>query len=331
MDEQGWFPTNIKTYDETGGKYSHNVKDFIGKKDVIINYESKTGGEINPNKTKAYHVTPSNFLHKILKNGLTPRTESKLSDHPERIYLFLDNERSTFKSMSRALFNSLSDDKKKLINDYVVLEIDLTQLTNHKFYVDPQASATYKAIFTQQPIPKSAIKAIDKIPTSDLKPIISPEEEKQMDAERNKRLNDFSVDNTEYQNKLDNILNQLGDDETTISLDDLMNLQEQISRIKEMMKLNESNFFNRRIDLDRVKELIKRFAREVYYEAESYEQFRYELVLKAVEYIMWVDYEMGWDELPEQEEIEFNNRLANMYEPLINDLYKKIVEIDKEQ
>ena len=98
-----------------------------------------------------------------------------------------------------------------------------------------------------------------------------------------------------------------------------------------MMKLNESNFFNRRIDLDRVKELIKRFAREVYYDAESYEQFRYELVLKAVEYIMWVDYKMGWDELPEQEEIEFNNSLANMYEPLINDLYKKIVEIDKEQ
>jgi hypothetical protein len=110
-----------------------------------------------------------------------------------------------------------------------------------------------------------------------------------------------------------------------------MNLQEQISRIQEMMKLNESNFFNRRIDLDRVKELIKRFAREVYYDAESYEQFRYELVLKAVEYIMWAEYEMGWDELPEQEEIEFNNSLANMYEPLINDLYKKIVEIDKEQ
>jgi hypothetical protein len=103
-----------------------------------------------------------------------------------------------------------------------------------------------------------------------------------------------------------------------------MNLQEQISRIQEMMKLNESNFFNRRIELDRVEELIKRYAQEVFYEAESFEQFKYEVVLKAVECIMWVDYELGWDELPEQEEIEFNSRLANMYEPLISKLYKDL-------
>jgi len=238
MDEHGWFPTNIKSDYETGGKYSLHVRDFIGEKDVIINYESKESGEIKPNQTTAYHVTPNVFLDKILEKGLTPKTESKLSDHPERIYLFLDDQMSTFKSMSRALFNTLSDDKKKLINDYVVLEIDLTQIPNHKFYVDPQASATYRAIFTREPIPASAIKVIDKIPTSDLKPILSPEEDKEIDDLFKKRREDIKkseADNTNYQNKLDNILNQLGDEDLNVNLDDLMGLQEQISRIKSMM------------------------------------------------------------------------------------------------
>jgi hypothetical protein len=86
--------------------------------------------------------------------------------------------------------------------------------------------------------------------------------------------------------------------------------------------INESTFFQRRIDLNKVQELIKKYAKEVFYEAESFEQFKYEVVLKAVEWIMWIEYGIGWDELPEQEEIDFVNYVSDMYKKMIKDLWR---------
>jgi hypothetical protein len=88
-----------------------------------------------------------------------------------------------------------------------------------------------------------------------------------------------------------------------------------------MGTINESRFFHRRIDLDRVQELVQKYAKEVFYEAESFEQFKYEVVLKAVEWIMWVEYEIRYDELPEQEEIEYVTYVSNKFEDMIEGLY----------
>ena len=96
-----------------------------------------------------------------------------------------------------------------------------------------------------------------------------------------------------------------------------MNLQESIRRI-----LNESKFFHRRIDLDEVKYLLPINADQVYYETESYEQFKYELTLRVVESIMWNKHKMGWEDLPEQEEIAFVTKVSDMFEDIIIDLYK---------
>ena len=70
MDDRGWFPTNIKSLNGTKGKYSHNVKNFLGEKDVVIGYESRINGEMVPNTTTAYHVTPDIFLDDILKTPI---------------------------------------------------------------------------------------------------------------------------------------------------------------------------------------------------------------------------------------------------------------------
>jgi len=104
-----------------------------------------------------------------------------------------------------------------------------------------------------------------------------------------------------------------------------MNLQEQISRIQSMMgNINESKFFHRRIDLDEVKRLLPINASQVFYETESFKQFKYELTLRAVESIMWNEYEIGWEDLPEQEEIDFVTEVSDMFEDIIIDLYKNI-------
>lgn len=100
-----------------------------------------------------------------------------------------------------------------------------------------------------------------------------------------------------------------------------MNIQESIRRILREELLNESKFFHRRINLDDVKKRLPLNAEQVYYETESYEQFKYELTLRAVEGIMYNDYEIGWEDLPEQEEIKFVTEVSDMLEDSIKRLY----------
>lgn len=121
--------------------------------------------ETFPNKKKAYHLTPDIYLDSIQKGGLTPRTESKLSPHPERIYLYL-NPQSSLKTLASDLWHASS--YKDQVKKYHILEIDLTQLPHHKFYGDSASSLSYIAIYTNQSIPPSAIKVLGTIPVEKL-------------------------------------------------------------------------------------------------------------------------------------------------------------------
>jgi uncharacterized protein (DUF2237 family) len=85
--------------------------------------------------------------------------------------------------------------------------------------------------------------------------------------------------------------------------------------------INESMFFARRIDINDVDYILPINADQVYNETESYEQFKYELTLRAVEALMWNDYELGWEDLPEQEEIEFVTYVSNKLDKKIKSLY----------
>ena len=100
-------------------------------------------------------------------------------------------------------------------------------------------------------------------------------------------------------------------------------IQEFIKRILRE-ELNESTFFRRRIDLDEVKWLLSINAEQVFGETSSFDQFKYEVTLRAVESIMWNEYNIGWEDLPEQEEIDFVTEVSDMFEDIIIDLYKHI-------
>jgi hypothetical protein len=89
-----------------------------------------------------------------------------------------------------------------------------------------------------------------------------------------------------------------------------------------MGAINESKFFHRRVDLDEVKRLLPINASQVFYETESFKQFKYELTLRAVESIMWNEYEIGWEDLPEQEEIDFVTKISDVFENTIKHLYR---------
>ena len=84
----------------------------------------------------------------------------------------------------------------------------------------------------------------------------------------------------------------------------------------------QSKFFHRRIDLDEVKWLLSINAKQIFHETTGFGQFKYELTLRAVEAIMYNEYEMGWEDLPEQEEIEFVEEVSDMFNDIIIHLYK---------
>jgi hypothetical protein len=186
VKKNGWFPIAIGLSDMDLHRFSNNFKDYIGEEDVEIEFEANESKGIDLTETKAFHVTPDIFINQIKQSGLTLKSESKLADHPNRIYLFLNDEKDTAKNMVGTLWNSLSVDRQKTIKKYYVLEIDLTKIPNHEFYVDPQTMVTYKAIYTTEPIPASAIKVIDEIDTSDLK-TNSPQVKMSKDEEKRKR------------------------------------------------------------------------------------------------------------------------------------------------
>lgn len=121
------------------------------------------GKETFPRKGKAYHLTPDIHIEEIKRVGLKAKTENKLENHPERIYLFLNPESKPYKYLGTQIWNSSRD--KERIKNYYLLEIDLTKLPGHKYFSDPASGlASWIGIYTEQSIPPSAIKVKEKIP-----------------------------------------------------------------------------------------------------------------------------------------------------------------------
>lgn len=124
------------------------------------NFVTDPGREAFPSGDKAYHITPDIYIDSIMQSGLTPRTESKVSSHPERIYLLLNPE-DTFKDLARSLWKSTP--YQEMIKNYHVIEVDLTQLPEHRFFIDEESLLTYVGIFTTQAIPADALTVIQTI------------------------------------------------------------------------------------------------------------------------------------------------------------------------
>jgi hypothetical protein len=98
-----------------------------------------------------------------------------------------------------------------------------------------------------------------------------------------------------------------------------MSLQESIRRI--LREELYPRFFIRRVNLDLVKDMLPINAQQVYHETKRYKDFKYELTLRTVEAIVWNKYGLGWEDLPEEEEIEFVTEVSDIFEKTIKRLY----------
>jgi hypothetical protein len=164
MDSFGWFPASIN-----GFKF--NEKILTAKKnttdEIRIRYETKYDAQIIPNEKYYYHLSPDTFWSQIKSNGLTPKSKSKLSNHPERVYLIKKHDPDEFIDMAKKLFNYVNPKNKEYIRDYYVLRIDVEALIKSgrdKFYKDPNYIL---GIWTYENIPPSYV---EKIATIEVNP-----------------------------------------------------------------------------------------------------------------------------------------------------------------
>jgi hypothetical protein len=172
---------------------------------------------VNP-KGVLHHRTTYKHRESIQKHGLLPKvgqyTENYMSHH------FPDSEPLPMLFASDPEYSFFGND---------VWEIDLNK-ANVKWFHDPihkDDGNNFKYYVTLDPIPLSAIKLINSNEESD--DDLETYKETGKYPNRNPQPEEPKV--PEEPNKWGDMLKQLGDDEGTISMDDLLNLKESIRKV----------------------------------------------------------------------------------------------------
>lgn len=125
------FITNIgyfvSKYTIDGQEWLKNYNNEI--KPIAFILEAKYDYEVSI-PDKLYHASPIRFKDKILKNGLSPKSGNKLSNHPERIYL-TDN---MINAISFGNYLRNEEDNQWYKNGYCIYSIEGRHIT--KLYSD---------------------------------------------------------------------------------------------------------------------------------------------------------------------------------------------------
>jgi len=151
----GYFPSLLQT---DSGELVKNPKDIINfdvSKYAVtkITFEAKYDIEIEDIPKYLYHTTPVSRWEKIEKIGLTPKSQSKLSYHPERIYLAFDEKEVA----------ELGDMFKRWKNEpHLILQID-THRVPGKFRLFDDPNFKGYGAYTLNNIPPYAIKVVNEI------------------------------------------------------------------------------------------------------------------------------------------------------------------------
>jgi hypothetical protein len=159
----GWFPSWFKIESDNGnpsGIFNEKtVTNSFNSDDVFyieLRFEAKFDEEVVENiPLILYHITPSQNIDKILKIGLSPKSRSKASYHPERVYLGKSIEGVEKLASQMSL---RTGDK-----NFTILKIDTDLVPGGylKLYTDPNYSK--EAYYTLNNIPPQAIEKAKEI------------------------------------------------------------------------------------------------------------------------------------------------------------------------
>jgi hypothetical protein len=141
----GWFPSFMETEDYTGKWGEKYFKDG----EIKLRFEAKFDEEVVENiPSILYHITPTQNADKILKIGLVPKSRSKASYHPDRVYLSKSLE--DIENLGEMFY------QKTGIKNWTILKIDTDVIPGGylRLYTDPNYEQGY---YTLNNIPPQAI------------------------------------------------------------------------------------------------------------------------------------------------------------------------------
>lgn len=105
-----------------------------------------------------YHITFDVHYERIMKNGLTPRTQSKLATHPSRIYLLID--KYLIKSLADSLYQY---NKNKLnIEKAIVFRIKTSDLVSRGVKIYDDINMPH-GVYTNDNIPSESLEIYKEI------------------------------------------------------------------------------------------------------------------------------------------------------------------------
>ena len=154
LDTFGWYPSYMYSPDYDLKYSKENLKKILSSNrwPLSITFEAKYDTEEYPKKA-LYHLVPDILLKKVELSGLTPRSKSKIANHPDRVYLLNPADESEYEDIALALYQSLPQEIRDKIKTYYLLRIDIDELKNRiKFYTDPNFRIANGAVWTYQNI-----------------------------------------------------------------------------------------------------------------------------------------------------------------------------------
>ncbi len=176
VNRGGWFPSSMEAIKISGVKKSdrYSFTDIIQIHDEIksltIKYESKFDVECDNIPNKLYHLTIKEYLPKIKKWGLIPRTKSKLSSHLDRIYL-CKTYQDCIDLIPKMMFYYTGEKDKNIYKlgkkffkkdiTPIIIEIDNSSRIINKIYID--INYDQRGYYTLSNIPPSNLKLISYI------------------------------------------------------------------------------------------------------------------------------------------------------------------------
>jgi len=133
---------------------------------IWLRYQMKFNKLVNVKQWHyIYHATSKRHLEKIMKYGLSPRSNNSCFSYPPRVYFVYGTDNTTILQSVKNTLRNVENSRENLSNriknenEYVVLRIDTSKLNdNIRFYQDQD----YKlGIFTYENIPPSCIEITD--------------------------------------------------------------------------------------------------------------------------------------------------------------------------
>ena len=158
INNLGWFGSII-SFEDNNGRNVENIKfneKYLNKPLtwVSIIFEAKYDFKVEKISSKLYHVAPLQNYPKIEMKGLIPKSRSKASYHPERVYVTPTPEEAEYLI---PMFY-----QKSGIKEWVLIEIDTSYVKSYlQLYEDPNYGGGYYTLNNIPPISLNKIKTIN--------------------------------------------------------------------------------------------------------------------------------------------------------------------------